>query len=100
MDARALRLRNNIDAGGPQRDLHVYGNTFVATTGPGLARRAYGVHVSYVNPRGQMDGANVLLEHNTIRAVVTTADPAYRATRAQLPALGYAYVALALFVLA
>src|SRR5262249_30920077 len=77
--ARALRLRNNVDGMGPQRDIHIYNNTFIAETGPGLAQQAYGVRISYVNPKGDMNEANILLEDNTIGAIVTTADAGYRA---------------------
>jgi hypothetical protein len=77
--ARALRLRNNVDGMGPQRDIHIYNNTFIAETGTGLAQQAYGVRISYVNPKGAMNDANILLEDNTIGAIVTTADAGYQA---------------------
>jgi hypothetical protein len=44
--ARALRMRNNVDGTGPQRNLEVADNTFVATTGPGLVASAYAGWVS------------------------------------------------------
>src|SRR5262249_32065567 len=79
LEARALRLRNDVDATGPTHDLHIWDNTFIATTGPGLASQAYGVRISYVNPNGEMNNANILLEQNRIKAIVTTTDPGYHA---------------------
>ncbi len=79
LEAVALRLRNNVDSMGPHRDVSVRGNTFIARTGPGLVEQAYAVRVSYVNKDGAMDGANIALVDNVIKAVVTTADAGYRA---------------------
>jgi hypothetical protein len=76
--ARALRLRNNVGTV-VQRDLLIYNNTFIATTGPGLATQAYGVRISYINPKGKMDDANIILQNNLIKAIVTTADRTYSA---------------------
>ncbi|MBI1916717.1 MAG: right-handed parallel beta-helix repeat-containing protein, partial [Planctomycetes bacterium] len=79
LDAVALRLRNNLDAFGPQRDLSIHDNTFIARTGAGLLQEAFGVRISYVNNNGAMDNAGIVLAHNTIKALVTTADASYRA---------------------
>ena len=79
LPVEALRLRNNIDSEGPQRDLSIHNNTFIAESGPGLVSEANAVRVSYVNRRGQMSDAGVLLENNLIKAVVLTQDPTYRA---------------------
>ncbi|HKB36713.1 MAG TPA: NosD domain-containing protein, partial [Gemmataceae bacterium] len=79
LDAVALRLRNNLDSMGPQRDLSIHDNTFIARTGPGLVKEAYGVRISYANNNGAMNDAGIALENNTIKAIVTTADPSYRA---------------------
>jgi hypothetical protein len=62
-----------------QRNLDIYNNTFIATTGPGLATQAYGARISYVNPGGQMNNAGIILQNNLIKAVVTTSDPTYTA---------------------
>jgi hypothetical protein len=79
MEARALRLRNDVDQMGPQTNVHIYNNTFLATTGPGLGLAAYAVRISYLNPNGEMNNANILIENNTFRAIVTTTDPTYTA---------------------
>ena len=79
LPVEALRLRNNVDRKGPQRDLSIHDNTFIALTGPGLVPEADSVRISYVNRRGQMTNAGVVLEHNLIKAVALTDDPGYRA---------------------
>jgi hypothetical protein len=79
-EARALRLRNNVDSMGAHRNLTIRDNTFIATTGPGLAREAYGVRINYVNPTGRMNDSNVRLENNIIKAVVTSDDPSFHAS--------------------
>jgi hypothetical protein len=79
-ESRALRLRNNIDAMGPHRDLLITGNTFIAKTGPGLAQKAFGARISYVNRERRMDRAGIVLQGNTFRAVALTEDPEYRAS--------------------
>jgi len=75
----ALRLRNNLDSMGPQRDLSIHDNTFIARAGPGLLQEAFGVRISYANNNGAMNDAGIVLEGNTIKAIVTTADPSYGA---------------------
>jgi hypothetical protein len=79
LETVALRLRNNLDSMGPQRDLSIQDNTFIARTGPGLSPAAFGVHISYANNNGAMDNAGIVLADNTIKAIVTTADASYRA---------------------
>lgn len=79
-ESRALRLRNNVDAMGPHRDLRIIGNTFIAKTGPGLAQKAFGARISYVNRGGRMDQAGIVLRGNTFKAVAMSADPGYRAS--------------------
>src|SRR5262249_9607006 len=76
LEATAFRLRN---FGYPQRDLHIWNNTFIATTGPGLANMAYGARVNYYNPTGAMDNSGIVLENNLIKGIVTTTDTAYDA---------------------
>jgi hypothetical protein len=78
-DARALRLRNDVDGMGPQTNLHIYNNTFIATTGAGQAQTAFGATISYVNRNGAMNNANILLENNTFKAILTTTTSGYRA---------------------
>jgi VCBS repeat-containing protein len=72
-EARALRMRNNVDAQGPHRDIAVYDNSFIARTGPGLATEAYAARISYVNINGQMDNAGIVIRNNVFRAI--TDDP-------------------------
>src|SRR5262249_22919550 len=59
LEARALRLRNVVDGKGPHRDLLIHDNTFIASTGPGLAQKAFAVRVSYQNADNSMSRANV-----------------------------------------
>ena len=79
LPVEALRLRNNVDREGPQRDLSIHDNSFIAVTGPGLVPEADSVRISYANNRGQMTNSNIVLRNNLIKAVALTADPGYRA---------------------
>lgn len=79
LEAVALRLRNSVDLQGPHSDLSIHDNTFIASTGPGLVRDAHAVRISYVNKNGEMNDAGIALENNLIKAIVTTADPWFRA---------------------
>jgi hypothetical protein len=79
MEARALRMRNTEDRKGPQRDLLIRDNTFVAITGDGLAQKAFAAMISYQNADGSMTDANVRLEGNTFRAITTSRDPSSQA---------------------
>jgi hypothetical protein len=85
IEARALRMR----AGdiGPHRNLHIHHNTFVAMTGPGLAQKAFAVRIGYTNRDGQMDRANLRVEHNTMRAITMSGEPGYRASALALDGL-------------
>lgn len=87
MEARALRLRNVVDARGPHRDLHIHDNTFIATTGPGLGNAAYAVIISYQNADGSMSQANVRLERNRMRGITTRPEPKSRAAALDLEGL-------------
>lgn len=79
VESRALRLRNNVDSMGPHRDLDISGNTFIAWSGSGMAQTAYGVRISYLNKAGAMNDANINLYDNTIKAIATSSDAAYKA---------------------
>src|SRR5262249_55956088 len=50
--AVALRLRNNLGDMGPQRDLRITNNTFIAHTGQGQLDEAQSVRISYANNNG------------------------------------------------
>ncbi len=78
-DARALRLRNDVEYMGAETNLQIYNNTFIATTGAGFATAAYAVSISYMNPNGEMNNANVVLANNTLKAILTTTAAGYRA---------------------
>lgn len=75
--ARALRLRNNVDAEGPHTNIDISGNTFIATVGPGHSQKAYTVWISYANHKGAMNDAGINLHDNSIKAIVDTTSPAY-----------------------
>ena len=77
--ARALRLRNDVDSEGPQTNIDISGNTFIANCGIGYSQHAYAVWISYVNNNGAMNNANVNLHDNTIEGIVNTTDPSYDA---------------------
>src|SRR5262249_31153502 len=79
LDTVALRLRNNLGAFGPQRDLSIHDNTFIARTGPGQRAEAQAVRISYANHDGAMDDARITLQGNLIKAIVSTPDPSFRA---------------------
>lgn len=85
IEARALRLRAG--EAGPHHNLHIHHNTFVAVTGPGLAQQAFAVQIGYLNRDGQMDRANLLIEHNTMRAITTSGEPSSRASALALDGL-------------
>ena len=78
VEAVALRLRNSVDGMGPQRDISVHDNTFIARTGPALVREAHAVRISYVNNNGAMNDAGISLVNNLIKAIVTTTDTWWR----------------------
>ena len=75
----ALRMRNDVDSEGPQTNLNISGNTFIAQDGPGFTMTVYTVWISYVNNAGAMNNANVNLDYNTIEGIVNTTAPTYDA---------------------
>jgi hypothetical protein len=77
--ARALRLRNDIDSQGPQSNIDISGNTFIALDGPAYSHNAYAVWITYANKKGAMNNANVNLHDNSIEAIANTTDPTYHA---------------------
>ncbi len=79
LEARALRIRNTVDAMGPHRDIHIHDNVFIAKTSEGMATSAYGARISYGNKDGQMDDAGIVFENNVFRAVT---DDASRSAKA------------------
>jgi PKD repeat protein len=79
-EARALRLRNDVDSEGAQQNISIYNNTFIATTGPGYAQGAYGVRIDYVNPNGEMNNSHISLFNNLIKAITTTTDTSFYAS--------------------
>ncbi|MBI1913917.1 MAG: right-handed parallel beta-helix repeat-containing protein [Planctomycetes bacterium] len=79
LEAVALRLRNNLGAGGVQRILNITNNTFIARTGPGQLNEAQAVRISYANNDGAMDNAGITLQGNLIKAIVSTPDESFRA---------------------
>jgi hypothetical protein len=78
--ARALRMRNTDGpSSSAQTNIDVSGNTLIALVGPGDALTAYTAWITYINPIGAMNNANVNLHDNTIEAIANTADPSYHA---------------------
>lgn len=77
--ARALRMRNDGEDGGPQTDIDVSGNTLSTTVGPGLAPTCYTAWISYNNNGGAMNNAGITLHDNHIIAIAQSADPTYSA---------------------
>jgi len=75
--ARALRLRNDVDSEGPQTNIDISGNTFTTTIGPGMSNVGYTVWITYVNNNGAMNNANVNLHNNTITLINDSSDPSY-----------------------
>ncbi len=75
--ARALRLRNDVDSEGPQTNIDISGNTFTTTIGPGMSNVGYTVWVTYVNNNGAMNNANINLRNNTITLINDSSDPSY-----------------------
>lgn len=74
LEATALRVRNNDST---FRALVVRDNFFEAVTGPGGVFGAIAVRWTGQNDHGQEDGADNLLAHNTLRAIIQTDDPRY-----------------------
>ncbi len=75
--ARALRLRNDVDSEGPQTNIDISGNTFTTTIGPGMSNVGYTVWITYVNNNGAMNNANINLHNNTITLINNSSDPSY-----------------------
>ena len=75
--ARALRIRNDVDSEGPQTNIDISGNTFTTTIGPGMSYVGYTVWISYANNNGAMNNANVNLHNNTITLINDSSDPSY-----------------------
>lgn len=69
LSAIALRMRNNVDAMGAHRNLHVHDNTFIASTDWVGADGAHAARISYANVAGQMDHSGILIENNVFRAI-------------------------------
>lgn len=78
MEARALRLRNTVDAHGAHRRLRIHDNTLIAHADAGPGSRAYAVRLTYQNRDGSMSHADVRLEHNTLKAIAHGVDPTSR----------------------
>lgn len=85
LEVRALRLRGWEE--GPHRNLNIHHNTFVAVCGPGLAPKAFAVRIGYTNKAGKLNHANLHIEHNTMRAITTSAEPSFRASALALDGL-------------
>ena len=75
--ARALRIRNDVDSEGPQTNIDISGNTFTTIIGPGMSYVGYTVWISYANNNGAMNNANVNLHNNTITLINDSSDPSY-----------------------
>ena len=75
--ARALRLRNDVDSEGPHTNIDISGNTFTTTIGPGMSNVGYTVWITYANNNGAMTNANVNLHNNTITLINDSSDPSY-----------------------
>jgi len=75
--ARALRLRNDVDAEGPHTNIDISGNTFTTNIGPGMSSVGYTVWITYKNNKGAMNNANVNLHDNTITLINDSSDPSY-----------------------
>ena len=83
--SRALRLRNyDGSPNSAQTNIDISGNTFIAQSGPGYSLNAYAVWITYINPKGAMNNANVNLHDNTIEGIVNTTDTSYHATALDL----------------
>ena len=67
--ARALRIRNDVDAEGPHLNIHVHDNTFIARASDAVGDAAYAVWISYMNNNGAMDNAGILFENNLCKAI-------------------------------
>ena len=76
LETTALRIRNYL---GADRNLFIHDNTFTAITGPGANWAAIAVHISQANQDGQRTGTGDRFVNNVCQALVTTADPTYRA---------------------
>ena len=86
--ARALRLRNDVDSEGPHTNIDISGNMFQTTVGPGMSSIGCAVWISYANNNGAMNNANVNLHNNTIRAIVTSSDSSYSAAALLIDGMG------------
>jgi hypothetical protein len=74
IEARAFELRNNISGGGgPQLNIQVYNNTFIAQTGgANQVTIAYGARLALVNLNGVMNNSGDSFTNNIMKGIVTT----------------------------
>ena len=86
--ARALRMRNDVDSEGPHTNIDISGNTFTTSVGPGMSYLGYTVWITYMNNNGAMNNANVNLHGNTIKAIVTSSDASYSAAALLIDGIG------------
>jgi hypothetical protein len=76
LEATALRIRNGSST---FRNLLIIHNNFAATTGTGAVFGALGMRISASNDHGQLNASNIQISHNHFKAIVTTANPSYKA---------------------
>src|SRR5262249_39512490 len=86
--ARALRLRNDVDLEGPHTNIDISGNTLATSVGPGMSYVGYAVWITYVNNNGAMNNANINIHDNTIKAIATTSDASYSAQALMIDGMG------------
>jgi hypothetical protein len=77
ISATGLRLRG--EDGVPMRNIQIYNNTIIATTGPGFTNECYAARIVYKNTNGAMANSNITITNNTFRGIVTTTDSSYHA---------------------
>ena len=73
--ARALRLRNDVDSEGPHTNIDISGNNFATNIGPGMSSVGYTVWITYKNNKSAMNNANINLHNNTITLINDSNDP-------------------------
>ena len=72
LECTALRLRT--ETGGRFQNIHIYNNTFYAHTGIGQDHTAIGMRITMTNDSGQNNNTGIVIENNTLKAIVLSDD--------------------------
>ncbi len=88
----AFRMRNDDNNGPPESaftNINIHDNTFIAIAGPVLgSTSAQAMAISLLNDSGEMNNSGIVINHNTIEAVVQSAASGYSAIGLEIETAG------------